>query len=98
DIGRRLPIHVDVVGPVRHETTGGNEQTLPVDRRQTVPGRERNDEIAADLRTGIRRQEQAAVRCPRKSPMVRSRSAEFSTRPGTTLIPSDGDMDSAARR
>ena len=35
-------------------------------RWQTVPGRERNDEIAVDLRTGIRRQEQAAVRCPRK--------------------------------
>src|SRR5215467_2430372 len=68
DIGRRLPIHVDVVGPVRHETTGGDEQTLPVDRRQTVPGRERNDEIAVDLRTDIRRQEQAAVRCPRKRP------------------------------
>src|SRR3974390_1247539 len=46
DIGRPLPIHVDVVGPVGHETTGGDEQTLPVDRRQTVPGRERNDEIA----------------------------------------------------
>src|SRR5262245_21462267 len=32
DIGRRLPIDVDVVGPIGHETTGGDEQTLPVDR------------------------------------------------------------------
>src|SRR5262245_4714965 len=68
DVGRRLPIDVDVVGPIGHETTGGDEQTLPVDRWQTVPGRERNDEIAVDLRTGIWRQEQAAVRCPRKCP------------------------------
>src|SRR5262249_54260001 len=68
DIGRRLPEHVDWVDPVGHETPIRGEQTRPVDRRQTVPGRERDDEIAVDDYSVIRRQEQAAVRFSSKCP------------------------------
>ena len=34
DIGGRLPKHVDLVGPVGHETAGRHEETKRVDRRQ----------------------------------------------------------------
>jgi hypothetical protein len=36
--------------------------TARVDRRQAVPGRERDDEITMEDGRGIRRQDQAAVR------------------------------------
>jgi hypothetical protein len=98
DIGRRLPIQVDEVNPVGHETTCYDERTQPSDCWQTVLGRERDDEIAVDVGIGIGRQEQAAVRVRAKASMMRSMSATFSTKLGTSLIPSDGDRDSAARR
>ena len=66
DIGRRLPKHVDVVGAVGHETTIRDKSTERVDRRQAVPGRERDNEIAMQEGGGIRRQDQAAIRLARK--------------------------------
>jgi hypothetical protein len=54
DVGcERLMSLVGAVGAVAHEPPGRHEETVRVDRRQAVPGRERDDEIAVQIGVGI---------------------------------------------
>src|SRR5262249_19579744 len=66
DIGRRLPKHFDLVGPIGHEATGCNKQTGRVDRWQAVPSRKSDNKIAMDVGRRVRRRDQTAVRHARK--------------------------------
>jgi hypothetical protein len=62
DVGSRLPKYFDLIGRVRHQAAGLNENTKRVDRRQAVARRQRNDLVAIENQHSIRRQEQATVR------------------------------------
>ena len=46
DIAGRLPKLVDEIRPIRHQAAGSDEEAFPIDRRQLVPGRQRDDQIA----------------------------------------------------
>src|SRR5260370_35859025 len=83
------------VGPVGHETTGHGENTERVNRRQTMPGCKRDDEIAIHDGCGIGRPP-SGTRA--NDSMARSISAAFSTRLGTIWTATDGAAASAPRR
>ena len=61
-----MPEHVELVGPVVHETARNDERTKSVHCRQVVAGHECDDEIAMSERRGVRRQKQAAMRLARE--------------------------------
>ena len=74
DIGRRQPEHGVLVGPIRHETSGGDKHMERVDRGQPVLSRECDDQIAMGDGAaagrppfGTREQLDASVRCRRRS-------------------------------
>src|SRR5215467_12471732 len=48
DIGRSLPKLIDAVDAVAQETTGRDEETVRIDCRQAMPGRERDEKIAVN--------------------------------------------------
>ena len=50
DVAGRAPVLVDVIRPVGDQAAGGDEEALKVDRRQLVPGRKRDDQIAMNGR------------------------------------------------
>ena len=52
DVGGRASVQVDQVGPIRHEATGLDEEAIGVDRRQPMPGRERDDALTLDRGSG----------------------------------------------
>src|SRR2546430_13382658 len=55
DVGSRLPKYFDLIGRVRHQAAGLNENTKRVDRRQAVARRQRNDLVAIENQRSIRR-------------------------------------------
>ena len=46
DVAGRAPVLVDPISPIGNQAAGGDEGTLEVDRRQLVPCRQRDDQIA----------------------------------------------------
>ena len=46
DVARRAPVHVDAIGPVGEQATGGDEQAVEVDCGELVPCRKANNKIA----------------------------------------------------
>src|SRR5262249_39216646 len=46
DVTGRLPELVNEIGAVGEEAAGGGEEAVPVNRRQPIPSRERDDQIA----------------------------------------------------
>src|SRR5262249_47663240 len=57
DIGRRQPEIVVLVGPIGHEAAGHDKKMKRVDRGQFVPDCKRDEEIAMQDGSAIRRQE-----------------------------------------
>ena len=64
DVAGRLPKLVDEIRPIRHQAAGSDEEPFPIDRRQLVPRRQRDDQIAMDDRQSACRQ--AAIPVARK--------------------------------
>ncbi len=46
DVAGRAPVLVDEIRPIGDQAAGGDEDAFEVDRRQLVPGRQRDDQIA----------------------------------------------------
>src|SRR6516164_8811755 len=53
DIGGSQPKQVVLIGPIGHEAAGYDKGLERVDRRQAVPGYERDDEIAMRNSGGV---------------------------------------------
>jgi hypothetical protein len=66
DIAGRGPILVNDIRPVGDQATVDDEVAGGVDRGQSVPGRERDDQITMTRRLGARRHDHAAIRGTRK--------------------------------
>src|SRR5262249_52658087 len=99
DIRRRLAKQVDEIISEGHEPTGRDVSALIIDRRDALPGRERDDEVTMDNVRDIRQHDQAPVRHAGERLMARSTSAAASsTGLSTTSTASDGATASAARR
>ena len=61
DIAGGTPILVDVTSPIGDQTAGGDEDTFVIDRRQFVPSRQLDDQIAMTRRGRARRHDQATA-------------------------------------
>src|SRR5215831_4809328 len=66
DVTGRAPVRVGRVGGVGDEAAGDDEVGPGVDRRQRVPGRERDDQVAMKHRDRAPQHDQAAVRGARE--------------------------------
>ena len=62
DVVRRLAKNIDTVSPVGHQAAGHDEVTGRVDRRQAMPRRKCDDDIAMCDGCGIRHQEKTSIR------------------------------------
>src|SRR5262245_47372975 len=62
DIAGRLPERVGDIRTIGDQATGSDEEAFPVDRRQLVPRRQRDDQIAMLHHRSARRRDQAAIR------------------------------------
>src|SRR5262249_46912039 len=61
DVARCATVVVKYIGVIRHEAAAGDKETIPVDRRQLVPGGERYDQIAMAQGRSARGRNQAAI-------------------------------------
>ena len=61
DIRRRLPKLVNEVSPVGHETTVINEVAREINRRQSVPSRQGNEQLAMNIRERAGGYDQASI-------------------------------------
>src|SRR5262249_53341498 len=66
DVTGRLPELVNEIGAVGEEAAGGGEEAVPVNRRQPIPSRERDDQIAMMQRRAAWRWDQTAIRRARE--------------------------------
>ena len=66
DIASRLPEPVVRIGPVGDQAAAGAELAYGVDRRQTMTGRQRDDQVAMNYRQRARRHDQAVIRPARE--------------------------------
>src|SRR5262245_19090089 len=57
DVVGRAPELIDGISPIGGQTAGGYEEAFPVDRRQLVLGRQRDDQIAMNHRQRARRKD-----------------------------------------
>ena len=90
DVAGRAPVLVDEIRPVGDQAAGGDEGTIEVDRRQSVPGRQRDDQLAMNVRQRARRHDQAAIRERAKAAMARSISPASRTLTGSPPPRADG--------
>src|SRR5262249_40110247 len=90
DVTRRASEWVDRVGAVRDQATAGDVATMPVDGRQSMPIRQRDNEVAMNERQCGCRHDQAAIL--RRANAVTARSISPASRRSTAVnsIPSDG--------
>src|SRR5262245_24650752 len=61
DVACRAPEWVGRTRPVRHEPAAGDEEAFPIDRRQLVPGCQRDDQISLRHPSTARPYNQAAI-------------------------------------
>src|SRR5262245_10277154 len=62
DVAGRSPIRLDRIRPVGDQTAAGGEVAKGIDRRESVLGRQRDDQVAMNRRQRAGGYEQAAVR------------------------------------
>src|SRR6516162_11735028 len=62
----RAPVLVEEIGPIRDQAAGGSEAALHIDRRQLVPGRQRDDQMAMNRHQRAARHDQPAMRRTRE--------------------------------
>src|SRR5262249_58474798 len=62
DVAGRLPELLDEIRPIRHQAAASDEEAFPVDRRQFMPSRQREDELAMSAREGVWGNDQTATR------------------------------------
>ena len=53
DVAGRAPKLVDQIRPVGHQAAAVDEVAIEVDRRQSVPGRKRDDQVAMNALSGV---------------------------------------------
>src|SRR5215831_10309250 len=46
DVAGCLAELIDEIGPIRHQTAGSDKEAVPIGRRQFVPRRQRDDQLA----------------------------------------------------
>src|SRR5262245_19016898 len=66
DIGCCLPVCLEQLNPIRHQTAAGDEVAGRIDRRQAVPGGERDDRSTVRRGEEVRQHEERAIGCARK--------------------------------
>src|SRR5262249_53992068 len=66
DIASRLPELVDEIRPIGDQAAGSDEEAVPVDRRQLVPRRQLEDQIAMPHHHTARRRDQTTIRRARE--------------------------------
>ena len=90
DVAGRAPVLVDEIRPIGHQAAGGDEQAVGVDSGQSVPGGERDDQIAVNLRQRLAVTIRPPFEARAKAAMARSISPASRTLTGVTSTPSDG--------
>src|SRR5262245_28792071 len=66
DVASSPPVLVDLIGPVRNQAAGGDEEAFEVNCWQLVLGRQPDDQIAMSNRLSSCCRDQAAIRSVRK--------------------------------
>src|SRR5262249_60805089 len=61
-----MAVLVEKINPIRDKAAAGDEVASVVDRRQFVPGRKRDNQLAMEYRPRARRDDQAAIRGTRE--------------------------------
>ena len=94
DVAGRTPVLVDEIGSIGDQAAGRDVVAVGVDRRQLVPGRQRDDQLAVNDRRCAPRHDQTAIRRAREGRDRRARSRRASrTSIGLTSTPNDGATD-----
>src|SRR5262245_1933706 len=68
DVAGCLAELIDEIRPIRHQTAGSDKEAVPIGRRQLVPRRKGDDQLAVTQRRSARYRDQTSVRRARERP------------------------------